>query len=414
MNKRVLNMRILDWWNEDNEVNFYSNALIQLLQQKYDVAYSNTPDFILCGPFGYKHLEYDCVRIFYTGENVRPDFNLVDYAISFDYAVFEDRHLHAPLIFFNTYRSKELQNTLKSRIHLSKYKTKFCGFVASNSYMTEVRDNFFEALCAYKNVDSGGKWKNNIGASVDDKIEWLKSYKFNICFENSSYPGYLTEKLFDAFMGGCVPIYWGDTSLKCGIDKECNETSNKDSKKDISPEVCTSNFFTRNYKYDENLDSNAMGGGGEYGIFDTRIPNIPPYLFDYKINPKAFINAHEFPTLKDLIDEIKRIDDNDKAFRDMLNEPIFLDDFDPQEFYSQRVFHFLDYIVSQGPTCAKRIGRGSYLQRKENVMKTCPYNLDSSITPKFMHYCMKHRNFIENIRKISEFPRDIIRIMRGK
>ena len=95
--------------------------------------------------------------------------------------------------------------------------------------MTEMRDNFFEALCAYKNVDFRGKWKNNIGTSVNDKIEWLKSYKFNICFENSSYPGYLTEKLFDAFMGGCVPIYW-EMSLRCGIDKECKETSNKDSK----------------------------------------------------------------------------------------------------------------------------------------------------------------------------------------
>ena len=257
MNKRVLNMRILDWWDEDNEVNFYSNTLIQILQKKYDVVYSDKPDFILCGPHGYKHLEYDCVRIFLTAENVRPDFNLVDYAMSFDYVAFEDRHLRLPLLFFYNY-DKEM---LKSRIHLSKYKTKFCGFVASNGYMTEMRDNFFEALCAYKNVDSGGKWKNNIGASVDDKIEWLKSYKFNICFENSSYPGYLTEKLFDAFMGGCVPIYWGDTSLRCGIDKECKETSNKDSKKDIAPEVCTSNFFTRNYKYDENLDSNAMGGG---------------------------------------------------------------------------------------------------------------------------------------------------------
>ena len=155
----------------------------------------------------------------------------------------------------------------------------------------------------------------------------------------------------------------------------------------------------------------TLWGGGEYGIFDTRIPNIPADLFDYKINPKAFINAHEFPTFKDLIDEIRRIDNDDRAFKDMLNEPVFLDGFDYREFYSQKVFHFLDYIVSQGPVHAKRRGRAIHVEYKEYIVKQA-YLYDKKRD--FMRYCMKHRNFIENIRKISEFPRDIIRIMRGK
>lgn len=221
MDKQILNMRVLDWWTEDNEQNFYDNIFIRLLQRKYEVVYSDTPDFVLCGPFGYKHLEYRGVRIFCTGENVRPDFNLVDYAISFDYAVFGDRHLRTPLMFLCDDYVEDMQKVLNSRAHLIKSKIKFCSFIASNNYMTETRDSFFEALCTYKKVDSGGKWKNNIGVYVDDKIEWLKSYKFNICFENGSSPGYLTEKLFDAFMGGCVPIYWGDTSLRCKVDNEC-------------------------------------------------------------------------------------------------------------------------------------------------------------------------------------------------
>lgn len=155
--------------------------------------------------------------------------------------------------------------------------------------------------------------------------------------------------------------------------------------------------------------------GGEYGIFDTRIPNIPPYLFDYKINPKAFINAHEFPTFKDLIDEIRRIDNDDRAFKDMLNEPVFLDGFEYREFYSQKVFHFLDYIVSQGPVYAKRRGRAIRVEDKEHKIKEAySNNLDNHITTDFMLYCMKHKGLIENIKKISEFPLDIIRIMRGK
>ena len=31
----------------------------------------------------------------------------------------------------------------------------------------------------------------------------------SLCFENSSYPGYCTEKLFEALCAKTVPIYWG-------------------------------------------------------------------------------------------------------------------------------------------------------------------------------------------------------------
>jgi hypothetical protein len=42
------------------------------------------------------------------------------------------------------------------------------------------------------------------------KRECLLSSRFNLCFENAQrIPGYITEKIFDAFMAGCVPVYWG-------------------------------------------------------------------------------------------------------------------------------------------------------------------------------------------------------------
>ncbi|WP_233714264.1 glycosyltransferase family 10 domain-containing protein [Helicobacter trogontum] len=242
MQKQQVKMRVLDWWNKDCEENFYNNSLIQILQKKYDVIYSDKPDFILYGPCGYEHLKYDCVRIFYTAENIRPDYNVADYSIDFDYIEFEDRHLRLPYMFWGFYdriRQKEMDN----RISLLDKKEKFCSFVVSNKGLTNKRDDFFEALSNYKKVDSGGRWKNNIGGNIDNKIEWLKSYKFNLCFENSSYPGYLTEKLFDAFLAGCVPIYWGDTSLR-------NHKNVANNKKDICMDF-----------KDQNIDN--LGGGGE-------------------------------------------------------------------------------------------------------------------------------------------------------
>jgi alpha(1,3/1,4) fucosyltransferase len=45
---------------------------------------------------------------------------------------------------------------------------------------------------------------------IKSKREVLQKYKFAICYENArNIPGYITEKIFDCFFAGCVPIYWG-------------------------------------------------------------------------------------------------------------------------------------------------------------------------------------------------------------
>lgn len=44
---------------------------------------------------------------------------------------------------------------------------------------------------------------------VPRKNATMRAYKFAIVYENAVVPGYLTEKIFDAFFAGCVPIYRG-------------------------------------------------------------------------------------------------------------------------------------------------------------------------------------------------------------
>ncbi|WP_237416386.1 glycosyltransferase family 10 domain-containing protein [Helicobacter saguini] len=213
MAKKKIKMRIVDDYRPDTKEDFYNNSLIKSLQEKFDIEYSSNPDFIIYSQEGFKHLNYDCVRIFYTGENIRADFNVADYAIDFDYMDFGDRHLRHTLF---DYKSVEKSRPLSDSNIESK--SKFCCMLASNCISTaSFRGIFFDKLNAYKRVDSGGAYKNNIGHRIENKIEWLKDYTFNICFENSSYPGYLSEKLADAFIAGCVPIYWGDTSLRVGV-----------------------------------------------------------------------------------------------------------------------------------------------------------------------------------------------------
>jgi len=54
-------------------------------------------------------------------------------------------------------------------------------------------------------------WKGRITGS---KLEVLSNYKFAICYENSLVPGYITEKIFDCFFVGTIPIYLGAPNVK--------------------------------------------------------------------------------------------------------------------------------------------------------------------------------------------------------
>jgi alpha(1,3/1,4) fucosyltransferase len=71
--------------------------------------------------------------------------------------------------------------------------------------------------------------------TIKDKYEVLNKYKFSICYENvSGVEGYITEKIFDCFKCGVVPIYLGP--------------------KEISEHIPKNSFLDRrNFKNDEEL-----------------------------------------------------------------------------------------------------------------------------------------------------------------
>lgn len=97
-------------------------------------------------------------------------------------------------------------------------KTKFCCFIVSNGGC-QMRNKFFEMLSKYKKVESLGRFMRNVPDTivlpdrVKERAEYLRvigQYKFMITFENNSLPHYTTEKIYNAFSAGTVPIYWGD------------------------------------------------------------------------------------------------------------------------------------------------------------------------------------------------------------
>ncbi len=251
---KKIKIKFVDFWNG---FDIYDNIFVDCIKKKYDIEFSDNPDYIIYSVFGNEYLNYNCVRIFYTGENIRPDFNLCDYALGFDYIDFEDRYMRLPLYLFNHYR-KDLDNAInKHNLDKDKVlgKKLFCNFVYSNGNADKKRTEFFNMLNEYKKVDSGGKYLNNIGGPIEDKFAFQKKYKFSIAFENSSTSGYTTEKLIQAVAAGTIPIYWGNPNI---------------------------------YK---------------------------------EFNTKSFINCHEYDTFYDVIEKVKEIDNNDELFFKIIKEP---------------------------------------------------------------------------------------------
>jgi len=87
-----------------------------------------------------------------------------------------------------------------------------------------VRKNLVARLATKKIIDLYGKgWDSDKDGAVraaykglvasDGKLSTLSKYKFTLCFENAIFPGYVTEKIFDALLAGSVPIYLGDPTI---------------------------------------------------------------------------------------------------------------------------------------------------------------------------------------------------------
>lgn len=270
-NRTVVKINFVNFWDGfDKEDNFITD----ILNTKYQVEISEKPDYVFASILG-ENLDVlaykDAIRIFYTGENVIPDFNLYDYAIGFCDLHFSDRYLRYPL-----YRLGEenfRKANVKHKIPRESYEAKhsgFCNFVYSNAdnVMPE-REQILNIIDEYKTVDCGGRYKNNVGGPVDNKIEFCSKYKFTIAVENTSTPGYTTEKIIDAWAAGSIPIYYGNP------------------------------------------------------------------LIEQEFNTKAFINCHDYASFYDVLETIKKLDTDDDAYAQMMQEPIFNDSLEELECEKQ-------------------------------------------------------------------------------
>jgi hypothetical protein len=61
---------------------------------------------------------------------------------------------------------------------------------------------------------------NSIGNTVAEKIDFQRNFKFSIAIENACCPGYITEKIVEAYMAGTVPVYMGAPDICDSFNSE--------------------------------------------------------------------------------------------------------------------------------------------------------------------------------------------------
>jgi len=56
--------------------------------------------------------------------------------------------------------------------------------------------------------------RRDVKGEIYDKWDGLAEYRYTFAFENEWEPGYFSEKILDAVLAGCMPIYWGCPDLE--------------------------------------------------------------------------------------------------------------------------------------------------------------------------------------------------------
>jgi len=170
------------------------------------------PDFYFFSGLRRRELLHTCPRVFVTGENLVPDFNLADFAIAFAPIEFPGRYLRWPL--FRFYEKEYALALGRPALDALPGRPGFCACVVSNTKnRMDPLAECCDALASYSPLSYGGRWRNSTGGPVADKMDFLQGHRFSIAFENTAAPGYTTEKLLEALAARTIPVYWGNPEV---------------------------------------------------------------------------------------------------------------------------------------------------------------------------------------------------------
>lgn len=306
----LIKVAYIGFWDKFDPDTFF---VTEILKKHFTIQICDDPDFVICSCIGdfYSYLQYDCPRIMMIGENYIPDFNTIDYAITPYPIQLFDRCFHFPQGLSSHSIDKYLCQRSRGEVFFKETdlneKTIFANFCASHESDTGARGSFFKQLCKYKKVDSIGSYLNNTG------------------------------------------YYANNYSQKHDYQKKC--------------------------KFSLCFEATCHGGFNTEKIVHAFYNNtIPVYYGDPNIgdvfNKKAFIDVSDYPSFEAAIERIIELDQDDEAYLQMLNEPIF-DDPNYTEKMWMELEDFLIHIFQQDPNLAYRRSRAYYAHYYESFLNKC-------------------------------------------
>jgi hypothetical protein len=223
-NKPTLRVKTINFDPSVKPENVRVQIIHEVLAEKYNLTYDDENYDILLNSFfdneSVPSVSPNIVRIYYTGEVYAGDPNLYldtnDLVTGFAF-IDHPNYVRVPFSYLRDTDKMRHDYQRPGTCDPSK-KPYFACFVVSNfgSWLpgrfdgVDARDRMFHQLSLYKKVMSGGLHLNNMGGVVPyaETKKFMSQCKFIIAYENIiSYPGNVTEKPFQAWFSGGVPLY---------------------------------------------------------------------------------------------------------------------------------------------------------------------------------------------------------------
>jgi alpha(1,3/1,4) fucosyltransferase len=216
----------INWWGPVGKEwfeTFFNEIILQ-----YNTSLSN---IYLYGPFGPIHnlnnkVDNKSIKIFYSGENTNTNGHekysnetticqYVDIILGF----FEksNKSIRFPLwLWYTPYWSNGIPYLSTTNNYLKNNKAVLLARNGANRRELVNKIKLQINLSIDSNLNGIGQ-QVYVGDTIQDKLNFIKGYKYNICPENSDTEGYTTEKLFESINSGCIPIYWPNRPVEPNI-----------------------------------------------------------------------------------------------------------------------------------------------------------------------------------------------------
>ena len=222
-----------DFWKPFDPNNNFFIHIIRELYENVEVVHPEDADVMFFSVFGNENGRYkNCKKIFFTGENIPPNFKKCDYSLTFEKDSYGGKNFRLPLWYLyidwfdvKTYDNPEWlipESYLYGENEFTlKPKDKFCTIVYGKQIESRIRA--IQNISRYKTVEVFGKANSNqpLPDGENYKMDLISDYKFSLCYENSVTPGYHTEKLLHGKIAGNIPIYYGDKTISEDFNSEC-------------------------------------------------------------------------------------------------------------------------------------------------------------------------------------------------